>query len=208
MYNEPTKNTVEGRLSNQPTTENKKRVGNYFEKYFSTIDQKIRSIETAQLEQCAQLVIQTHCNAKKLFFVGNGGSAAMASHLSVDFLKTAGIRAMNFNEADLITCFSNDYGYAHWVERALDAYADPGDLVFIISSGGCSPNMLNAAYQAKKIGLDIITATGFSSENPLRKLGDINLWVDSNSYNIVEMTHHVWLLSIVDYLVANQAHVL
>ena len=55
---------------------------------------------------------------KKVIIAGNGGSAAMASHVAVDFTKAAGIRAINFNEADLITCFSNDYGYEHWVAQA------------------------------------------------------------------------------------------
>jgi D-sedoheptulose 7-phosphate isomerase len=51
------------------------------------------------------------------------------------------------------------------------------------------------------MNLNVVTLSGFSSKNPLRNLGDINLWVDSNAYNIIEMTHHVWLLSIVDYII-------
>lgn len=174
----------------------------YFNRYFETINSKIRSIDPRQLEQCAELISGVHSAGNKLLIMGNGGSAAMASHLCVDFVKTTGIRAMNFNEADLITCFGNDYGYEHWVEKALEAYGDAGDLAVIISSGGSSPNMVNAAHKARSMGLNILTVSGFSAENPLRKLGDINLWVDSSAYNIVEMTHHVWLLSIIDYLVA------
>ena len=48
----------------------------------------------------------------KILFAGNGGSAAIASHCAVDLTKAAGLRSINFNEADLITCFANDYGYA------------------------------------------------------------------------------------------------
>jgi len=125
----------------------------------------------------------------------------MASHVAVDFTKAAGIRAINFNEADLITCFANDYGYEHWVEKAVGAYADPGDLAILISSSGKSPNMLNGAAKSKKMGVSLITVSGFLTDNPLRKLGDLNLWVDSTEYNIVEMTHHVWLVAIIDYLI-------
>ena len=77
----------------------------------------------------------------------------MASHVAVDFTKAASIRAVNFNEADLITCFANDYGYEHWVAKALDAYADLGDLVILISSSGKSPNIVKGAEKAKNMGL-------------------------------------------------------
>jgi mannose-1-phosphate guanylyltransferase len=175
---------------------------NYFETYFDTIDQKIRSVDTALLAQAAQLILATHRNGRKLIIVGNGGSAVMASHVSVDFTHAAGIRAINFNEPDLITCLANDHGYEHWVDKSLRFYADPGDLAIVISSGGRSPNMLNAAHRAREMGLGIITLSGFIADNPLRQLGDINLWVDSNAYNIVEMTHHTWLLALVDHLIA------
>ena len=140
---------------------------------------------------------------KKIICFGNGGSAAMASHVSVDFTKAAGIRAINFNEADLITCFANDFGYENWIEKALEYYADTGDFVILISSSGKSPNIVNGAVKSKKMKLNLMTLSGFSPKNPLREKGDINLWVNSKSYNIIEMTHHVWLLSIIDYLIEN-----
>ena len=173
----------------------------YFSQYFESIRQKLNSIDSTQLEQSAALVWEVYQSGKKIIVVGNGGSAAMASHIAVDFTKAAGIRAINFNEADLITCFANDYGYEYWVEKALEFYADRGDMAILISSSGNSPNILNAAKKAKKLGVTVLTVSGFLSENPLRKLGDLNLWVESSEYNIVEMTHHVWLVAIIDYLI-------
>jgi len=173
----------------------------YFSKYFGTISKGLKSIDSEKLKQVASMVLGVKKSGRKIIIVGNGGSAAMASHVAVDFTKAAGIRAINFNEADLITCFANDYGYERWVEKALEAYSDPGDLVILISSSGKSPNMLNGAKQAKAMGLSLVTVSGFSKENPMRKLGDLNLWVDSTAYNIVEMTHHVWLLAIIDYII-------
>jgi D-sedoheptulose 7-phosphate isomerase len=176
----------------------------YFTNYFKNIYQNIESIESVQLEQSASMVWATHKAGKKVIVVGNGGSAAMASHVAVDFVKAARIRAINFNEADLITCFANDYGYENWVAKALEAYADKGDLVILISSSGRSQNIVNAAEKGNEMGLSVITVSGFLTDNPLRKLGDLNLWVDSTEYNIVEMTHHVWLVAIIDYLIESE----
>ena len=64
--------------------------------------------------------------------------------------------------------------------------------------------MINGAKRAKNMGLNIIILTGFLPNNPLRKLGDVNLWVDSKAYNIVEMTHSILLLSVV-YIIENVA---
>ncbi len=145
-----------------------------------------------------QLIKQVKKNKKKVIIVGNGGSAAMASHVSVDLTKMCRIRAINFNEADLLTCFSNDYGYENWVQKALSFYADKKDLLICISSSGESKNIVNGAKFAKRIGCKIITLTGFKQTNKVKKIGHVNLWLDSNNYNLIEMTHHVWLLSIVD----------
>ena len=174
---------------------------NYFEHYFEHLHNRLQTANVADLEQASQLASQAHQQNKKIICVGNGGSAAMASHVTVDLTKAAGIRAINFNEADLLTCFANDYGYEHWVARALEFYADEGDLVILISSSGQSPNILNGAKLAKEMKLPLVTLSGFKEDNPLRTIGDINLWVDSSAYNIVEMTHHVWLLAIIDYLI-------
>jgi D-sedoheptulose 7-phosphate isomerase len=144
---------------------------------------------------------KTHQANKKIIIVGNGGSAAIASHISIDLTKAANIRCVNFNEASLLTCFANDYGYEHWVENALDFYADKDDLVILISSSGQSENIINGAKKAKEMKLPLITLSGFLEDNPLRSMGDINLWVDSTNYNMVENTHQIWLLSVVDYLI-------
>ena len=138
----------------------------------------------------------------KVILAGNGGSAAMASHVAVDITKNAGIRAVTFNEYDLITTLANDYGYENWISKAIELYHNPKDIIVLISASGQSLNVLNAANKSKELGLTVITFSGFTSNNPLLKLGDINLWVDSEVYNIVEMTHHIWLLAIVDMIIS------
>lgn len=172
----------------------------YFDNYFERIANHIHSSETQTLVEGAKLFADTSRAGGRIILAGNGGSAAMASHVTVDLLKAAKIRAINFNEADLITCFANDYGYERWLEEALKAYGESADLAVLISSSGQSLNVLNAAKEARRQRMKIMTLTGFDTTNPLRKMGDINLWVDSSHYNTVEMTHHIWLLSMVDFI--------
>ena len=102
----------------------------------------------------------------KIMIFGNGGSAAIASHVSVDLTKNANVRCVNYNEADLITCFSNDYGYERWIEKAVDFSADANDVLILISSSGKSQNMLNACKAAKNKKISkIITFTGHDKNN-------------------------------------------
>ena len=146
------------------------------------------------------LIAATGEKGRKLIIVGNGGSAAIASHCALDFTKQGRIRCISFNQPDLITCFANDYGYEHWVEKALESYADAGDAVVLISSSGKSANMLNAARSALSRDLTVVTFTGFAEDNPLKQMGRLNFWVNSRAYNIVEMTHQIWLLAVCDLL--------
>jgi D-sedoheptulose 7-phosphate isomerase len=194
-------------MKDKKSIENSRVKLNFFVSYFSNVSSAVEEVDVTELGEISEIVLDANRKNGKVIIVGNGGSAAMASHLSVDFTKAAQIRAINFNEADLLTCFANDYGYEHWVERALEAYADDNDLVFLISSSGRSPNIINGALKAKAMGLKVVTLSGFSSDNALRKLGDVNLWCDSQVYNVIEMTHHIWLLAIVDYIIQSKVAV-
>lgn len=172
----------------------------YLRNYLRDLSKKITQYDEKSFFEIIKILKIVKKKNKKVIIVGNGGSAAMASHVSVDLTKMCKIRAVNFNEADLLTCFSNDYGYEHWVQKALSFFADKGDLVICISSSGESKNIINGANFAKKIGCKVITLTGFKKNNKVRKIGHINLWIDSENYNFIEMTHHIWLLSTVDYI--------
>jgi hypothetical protein len=104
-----------------------------------------------------------------------------------------------------ITAFGNDYGYEQWVARALGAYADPGDVVVLISSSGSSPNIVNAARYARDHDSGCVIFSGFAPNNPLRGLGASNLWVDCNAYNVVESVHLIWILLVVNLLESDDA---
>ena len=172
------------------------------DRYFNDVAKVINSSPVEDLKQLCEIIKTIKRSNSKIIIAGNGGSAAISSHLAVDFTKAGKIRAINFNEADLITCFANDYGYENWIKEALVSYCDPADLIILISSSGRSPNMLEAAKWANQEKISLITATGFDKENPLRSQGKINLWVDSHSYNVVEMAHHIWLLGVVEQIAA------
>lgn len=174
---------------------------NFFEDFYNLINSKANNIDFNKLVEMANLISNTKLNSGKIIIIGNGGSAAIASHVAIDLTKAANIRSINFNEASLLTCLSNDYGYESWVEKALDFYADKNDMVILISSSGQSKNIINGAKKALEIGVPLITLTGFSENNPLNKLGNINFWADSSTYNIVESIHQMWLLSVIDYLI-------
>ena len=104
-----------------------------------------------ELVKVKNILVDTNSKGKKTLIFGNGGSAAIASHFSVDLTKNAKIRCTNYNEYDLITCFANDFGYEKWVEKSLEFYADEGDVLILISASGNSQNMINAANFTKKI---------------------------------------------------------
>ena len=176
----------------------------FFKDCFSNITERLNDADTSQLVAAADLIRSIGESDGKVIVVGNGGSAAIASHLAVDLTKAAGIRTVNFSDPALLTCFANDYGFEHWVEKALDCFADEGDLLVLVSSSGESANIVNGARRAVGMGMPILTLSGFASDNTLRSLGGINLWVDSRRYNIVENVHQIWLLSIVDYLAADK----
>jgi D-sedoheptulose 7-phosphate isomerase len=135
-----------------------------------------------------------------LYVVGNGGSAAVASHAVTDFLKVCGLRALVLHDPSLLSCLANDYGYEHAYARALSGLVRPGDMLIAISSSGQSANILNAAAEGQRGGAFVVTLSGFSLDNPLRGLGDVNVWLDSRDYGMVEAGHQFVLHNLADRL--------
>lgn len=178
-------------------------INNYFEHFQEVAFEN--SIEPILL-QLSNLFKLANIKGNKVIFVGNGASATIASHCALDFTKQAGIRAMSFNDSAILTAYGNDYGYEHWVSKALEHYADPGDVACLISSSGTSMNLINGANHAKKAGLQVITLSGFEQNNPLKQLGDLNLWANSKSYNIVETTHMLWLVALCDLIIGKREY--
>lgn len=149
-------------------------------------------------EQATKQVRATHEAGNKLMFIGNGGSAGIASHMAIDYSKNGGIRAMAFNDGAALTCLGNDLGYEEVFAKQIDLHARTGDLLVAISSSGKSMNILKAADAARERGCTVYTFSGFTPENPLRNYGDLNFYVDSSEYGFVEITHLALIHSILD----------
>jgi len=152
------------------------------------------------LRQAVTMITRQGNKGKKIIFIGNGGSASIASHMATDFLKNLRIPALAFNDGSLLTCLGNDLGYEQVFAVPIGMLAQKGDILFAISSSGRSKNILQAVNQAKKKGCLVISLSGFSSRNPLRDKGDINFYVPSSEYGPVEVTHLAICHAITDIL--------
>ena len=133
-----------------------------------------------------------------IFFIGNGGSAGIASHMAIDYSKNGGMRALAFNDGAYLTCLGNDLGFEQVFAKALDLHARKGICSIAISSSGRSANILNGVDIARERGCSVITFTGFGPDNPLRGRGDLNFYLASEDYGFVEVGHLALIHSILD----------
>ena len=144
-------------------------------------------------------VAEVHARGGKVMVIGNGGSAAIASHLAIDFTRNGGVAAMAFNDGASLTCMGNDLGFERVFAEQIRLHGRGGDLLIAISSSGASPNILNGVAQARDEGCAIATFSGFSVDNPLRASGDMNLYVPSSHYGQVEVTHQMLCHAVIDF---------
>lgn len=181
-------------------------------RYFADLAAVIESVEATMeggepislaggLEEAIRLITRSTQAGRKVIFIGNGGSAAIASHQAVDFWKNGGMRAIAFNDSSLLTCVGNDYGYEQVFEKPVEMFADPGDVLIAISSSGRSENILRGARAGLLRGCYLITMSGFKPDNPLRSLGYRNFFAPSSSYGHVEIAHLALCHRIVDAIV-------
>lgn len=135
----------------------------------------------------------------RLFFIGNGGSAGICSHMAIDYAKNGRIPSLCFNDGAALTCLSNDCGYENVFVEQLKIHATPSDILIAISSSGNSPNIVGAArFMNDVAGGKTVTLSGFSPDNALRGLGEINFHVASDSYGYVEIAHLMILHAVLD----------
>lgn len=145
------------------------------------------------------LIDETVSSNGRLFFIGNGGSAGICSHMAIDYAKNGRIPSLCFNDGAALTCLSNDCGYENVFVEQLKIHATPSDLLVAVSSSGNSPNIVGAAgFMNNVTGGKTVTLSGFSPENALRGLGEINFHVASNSYGFVEIAHLMILHAVLD----------
>lgn len=166
----------------------------FYERYF-------KSPEFAAEFEKAMTILK---DAKNIFFIGNGGSNAICSHMLEDYAKIGRFRTYSFSDPSLITCYSNDYGYENAMAEWMKIYFGRGDLLIAISSSGNSKNILNAADAALEFPGKLITLSGFKLENKLRNKGQVNFHLDIENYGVVECFHQVILHALLDEHVNRQ----
>jgi len=177
--------------------------------YFQTLTQLVRDVAVTDGDarlltvdqgfgRVSRMAHTAHDSGNKLIFVGNGGSAGIASHLAIDFSKNGGMRSLAFNDAAALTCLGNDLGYENVFASQLDFHARPGDLLIAISSSGMSESILRAVDTARLRNCGVVTLSGFAEDNTLRLLGDVNFYIRSSSYGFVEVAHMAVCHAILD----------
>ena len=153
------------------------------------------------LETLVRLWSRQRAEGACVYWIGNGGSAATASHLSQDLLNRCGIRSLTFNDPALITCMANDYGYEDVFKRPLGALGRQGDVLVAISSSGMSDNVVGAVEAALGKGLKVVALSAFSADNRLRGLAaTLSFHTPTESYGQAELVHGALLHAAVDCL--------
>lgn len=158
----------------------------------------LKRLDVEQINKAMNLIIETYESKKKIYIMGNGGSAATASHYQNDFNK--GISeyvdtkfnfcCLNDNVATMMA-IANDIGYEEIFRFQLKNRLEDGDILIAISGSGNSPNVLNAVEYAKSQGNKVIGMTGYNG-GKLKKLSDISLHADVNSMQVTEDIHMIF----------------
>jgi D-sedoheptulose 7-phosphate isomerase len=191
-----------------------KRRENMFDNYLAGFQKILQTIEctdrqgpidtNAATEMVIRRITRLNEQGKAMFWIGNGGSAAIAVHSTLDYFRTGNLKTQAFYDGPMMTCLANDFGYVTVFQKPLSIYAAPDDVLVAISSSGKSTNILNGVETAREKGCYIITFSGFCADNPLRLMGDLNFYVPINHYGYVELAHSVLCHSFLDLYMAQQ----
>ena len=144
-----------------------------------------------------QKAFHTH---ERIIILGNGGSNAVASHISQDYMKFQGKRVSLCSDPSMITMLTNDFGYDLAYKKFLEYYVEEETLAILMSSGGESQNILNALTWCEENRVDYGVLTGFNPENTIRSRATNALWnyyINSDDYGVVESVHQIFLHGVV-----------
>lgn len=184
-----------------------KRVPSVLTQYLDAVETAMRSVDLAEVGRVIDLLEDTYRRGRGVLLIGNGGSAANASHFAEDLCKGAlrdeaekRFRILSLTDnTPFITAIANDLGYDQIFTFQIRQFAQPGDVLVAISGSGNSPNILNAVRYAKKLGVQIVGFTGFDG-GQLRPLADYSVHVPLRHMCQTEAVHAVIMHMIVDTL--------
>ena len=176
-----------------------KKKNNFFlENYFKTYLNLVSQINYDHILNLSNELKKIKKNNNKILIFGNGAGAAISSHFSSDLAKTLKIKAYSFDNSAQITCFGNDYNFENWISKTLEVYLNKNDLVILLSASGNSKNMLKAANYLNKKKINFYSITGFNKNNKLNTKSSKYIWINSKSYNHIEVIQSMILLSSLD----------
>ena len=141
-------------------------------------------------------------HSQQIIILGNGGSNAIASHISQDYTKQMKKTAFSFSDPSRLTCYINDYGMEHAYAKFLEEFIDVDlmPLVILISSSGNSENIINCAEWCESECVPFVALSGFDSNNKLNSfessLLKLKVHIESHDYGIVELAHEILLHSV------------
>lgn len=138
-------------------------------------------------------------NKNRIFFFGNGASAAFANHMALDFSKNGKILSLSLSDSALLTALANDYSYeSAMVEFMKIENIKSEDLVITISSSGNSPNIVNVLKYCSENNIPSLSLSGLKPDNKSISLSDYAIYVPMKTYGMVECIHQVFLHLILD----------
>jgi D-sedoheptulose 7-phosphate isomerase len=174
--------------------------------YLNEVEFLTRSLDIDKILLLKKMILIPKKKNGKVFVFGNGGSISTANHFAVDLTKNAKIEAISVSNDNLITCFSNDYGFDNWIKNAIKYYVKKNDFIIFLSVSGKSKNMVNAIEYCNIKKINYFSLTGHKKNNLMNKISKNFLWVNSMSYNAVEILHSVILLNIVDLIIGKNIY--
>lgn len=188
-------------------------VQNIAASHFSGLRLLLEQIDLKAVERVFRLLRNARDNKATIFIAGNGGSAATASHWVNDLGKAtkrsgrAPMRVIGLSDnTSWLTALANDEGYDRGFAGQMENFAEPGDVLIVLSASGNSPNLIKAVDLAKSRGMTTIGLLGFDG-GKLKDIVDEVIWVESEkgTYELVEDAHSVLCHAITKSLVADRA---
>ena len=167
--------------------------------YSDLIQTYIKKNDLNNCEVVSDEKIKFHILKKSAFAVSKSGTVSLE-------ICNAKIPSISFNDPGIITCYANDFGFKNWISKTIELSLSKKDIVVLISSSGKSTNILNAAKCAKKKKIQTITLSGMSEKNKLKKMGLVNFWVESKSYNIIETAHQFFIMAVIDSIIGKSEY--
>jgi D-sedoheptulose 7-phosphate isomerase len=164
-------------------------------KYFTEVEEMLEAISPSQLQQVLGILEQAYRDNRRVFVMGNGGSAATASHFALDLAKNTisgecrRLCVLSLTDhVPLITAWSNDYAYEHIFSEQLANLVEAGDVVIGISASGNSLNVINACYLAKQEGAITIGLLG-ANGGKLKEIVDVYILAPGQNIEQEEDAH-------------------